>query len=646
MAFVLSDRVKESTSSPGTGTATLLGAATGYQSFSAGIGANNTTYYVIADQNNGANWEVGFGTIGAGGTTLARTTVLASSNSNSLVNFSTGTQDVWCDYPAKKAVYLDSSNNVSALGTVASGTWNGTAIGAIYGGTGGTSAQAGMNNLAGAVTSGSYLRGNGTNVVMSTIQATDVPTLNQNTTGTASNVTGVVAIANGGTGKTTATEAYANLIGYTTTATSVTAVTLTASSSYQQFFTGSVAQTVTLPVASTLSLGWAVEIVNNSSATMTVNSSGGNLVLSIGAGLTGTISCILNSGTTAASWHGEYSSFDNITGSGSVVFSTSPTLVTPILGTPQSGNFSTGTFTWPTFNQNTTGTASNVTGTVALANGGTGKTTAPAAMANLMGFTSTATAAGTTVLNNTSSVYQVFTGSTTQTITLPVTSTLQTGWYFHIVNNSTGTLTINSSGGNLVSTVIPNTTVMTSCIGTTLTTAADWEYGYTDFSNITGTGSVVMNTSPTLVTPALGTPASGNLANCTFPTLNQNTTGTASNVTGTVAVGNGGTGSTSLTANNVLLGNGTSALQVVAPSTSGNVLTSNGTTWTSATPTAITTSSTGWTATSTAPFFLNATTVSQNYTSPANYNLMSAGPVTINTGITVTIDTTGAWVIV
>ena len=112
MAFVLADRVKESTTSPGTGTATLNGAATGYQSFSAGIGANNTTYYTIADQS-GSNWEVGYGTVGSGGTTLARTTVLASSNSGSLVNFSSGTQDVWCDYPAKKAVYQDTNSNVS-----------------------------------------------------------------------------------------------------------------------------------------------------------------------------------------------------------------------------------------------------------------------------------------------------------------------------------------------------------------------------------------------------------------------------------------------------------------------------------------------------------------------------------------------------
>lgn len=85
------------------------------------------------------------------------------------------------------------------------------------GGSGQTTAQSAMNTFAGAVTSGSYLRGNGTNVVMSTIQAADVPTLNQNTTGTASNVTGTVAIANGGTGQTTASAAFNALSPVTTT---------------------------------------------------------------------------------------------------------------------------------------------------------------------------------------------------------------------------------------------------------------------------------------------------------------------------------------------------------------------------------------------------------------------------------------------
>lgn len=112
MTFRLVDRVRETAISPGTGTAVLAGAALGYQTFSAGVGANNTTYYVIADQS-GANWEVGYGTVGALGTTLARTTVLSSSNAGALVNFSSGTQDVWVDYPATKAVWLDINGDIS-----------------------------------------------------------------------------------------------------------------------------------------------------------------------------------------------------------------------------------------------------------------------------------------------------------------------------------------------------------------------------------------------------------------------------------------------------------------------------------------------------------------------------------------------------
>jgi hypothetical protein len=122
MAFILADRVKESCSSPGTGTATLLGASSGYRTFSAGVGANNTTYYVIADQS-GANWEVGLGTIGSGGTTLARTTVLSSSNSGSLVNFSSGTQDVFCDYTASGAI--TASNNPGTSGQVLTSSGSG-----------------------------------------------------------------------------------------------------------------------------------------------------------------------------------------------------------------------------------------------------------------------------------------------------------------------------------------------------------------------------------------------------------------------------------------------------------------------------------------------------------------------------------------
>jgi hypothetical protein len=144
-------------------------------------------------------------------------------------------------------------------------------------------------------------------------------------------------------------------------------------------------------------------------------------------------------------------------------------------------------------------------------------TNAPKSMARLMGYTSTVTSGTAYVLSNTSSYYQQFTGSTAQTITLPVTSTLITGWTFHLVNNnSAGNLTVNSSGGNLVITVPPNTTAMVTCIGTTLTTAADWESGITDFSTYTGTGNVVMSSSPILSSPVISTIT--NTGTLTLPT--------------------------------------------------------------------------------------------------------------------------------
>jgi hypothetical protein len=119
MPLIIADRVKETTSTTGTGTVTLLGASTGFQSFAA-IGNSNTTYYTIAGQI-GSEWEVGIGTYTTSGTTLARTTVLSSSNTGSLVNFSAGTKDVFVTYPAGKSVNLDASNNSSALGTPSSG---------------------------------------------------------------------------------------------------------------------------------------------------------------------------------------------------------------------------------------------------------------------------------------------------------------------------------------------------------------------------------------------------------------------------------------------------------------------------------------------------------------------------------------------
>ncbi len=108
MPLVLADRVRETSTTTGTGTLTLAGAAAGFQTFSSAIGNGNTCYYAVVFDSD---YEIGLGTVGAG--TLARTTVLQSSNSDALVNFPAGTKDVFVTYPADKAVFQDASGKVS-----------------------------------------------------------------------------------------------------------------------------------------------------------------------------------------------------------------------------------------------------------------------------------------------------------------------------------------------------------------------------------------------------------------------------------------------------------------------------------------------------------------------------------------------------
>jgi len=115
MAFVIKDRVKETTTTTGTGTLTLDGAATGFETFSGALGNTNTTYYAIASQNSG-DFEVGIGTVGAG--TLSRDTVISSSNSDALVNFTSGTKDVFVTLPASKTILLNDSDTVDLTGNL------------------------------------------------------------------------------------------------------------------------------------------------------------------------------------------------------------------------------------------------------------------------------------------------------------------------------------------------------------------------------------------------------------------------------------------------------------------------------------------------------------------------------------------------
>jgi hypothetical protein len=133
MALILGDRIKENTTTTGTGTIVLGGAQTGYQSFAV-IGNANTTYYTIADQT-GSTWEVGIGTYYSGNVSLARTTILSSSNAGAVANFTAGTKDVFVTYPSETSALggsgqaiIVNQTNATANYTIAANT-NGFSVG-------------------------------------------------------------------------------------------------------------------------------------------------------------------------------------------------------------------------------------------------------------------------------------------------------------------------------------------------------------------------------------------------------------------------------------------------------------------------------------------------------------------------------------
>ena len=161
MAFVLKDRVKETTTTTGEGTITLGGAATGFQTFASVLSNGDETYYCITD---GTNFEVGKGTFASSGTTLARDTVLESSNSGGKVDWGVGTRDVFITQPAEKAVFLDDSGNIIAA--------NGSALTALNasnlssGTVPNARLDAQLQDVAGlAVTNGNFIVGDGANFV-------------------------------------------------------------------------------------------------------------------------------------------------------------------------------------------------------------------------------------------------------------------------------------------------------------------------------------------------------------------------------------------------------------------------------------------------------------------------------------------------
>ena len=337
MALVVNDRVQQTGTANTTVSFTLSGSVTGYQSFSV-IGNGNTTFYGATDTTG--NWEVGIGTYATGGT-LTRTTILASSNSGSAVTFS-GTVNVFVTYPSEKSVNLDGSGNVSALGTIASGTWQGSTVGVAYGGTGVTTSS-GANSV--------VLRDANSNI-------------------TTNNV----------------------LNGYTNTTAAGTTTVLTAASSYYQKISGSTTQTFQLPVGITMALGQAFVFDNDSSGAVSIVDNASGAIDTVPAGGYSYIFCEDNS-TSAGSW-GKYAllpaSYDFSPTSanfGGAVISNTTYQGTAVA----SGYGGTGLTTFAAANNALYSTSSSAlaAGTLPIAAGGTAGTTAATAFNNLSPITTT-----------------------------------------------------------------------------------------------------------------------------------------------------------------------------------------------------------------------------------------------------------------
>jgi hypothetical protein len=388
MPLVLANRVQETGTANTTVSFTLTGAVPGFQSFST-IGNTNTTFYSATDTAGG--WEVGLGTYSTTGPTLTRTTVYASSNAGSAVTFS-GVVSIFVTYPSGRSVNLNELGNVSALGTVSSGTWQGSTVGVAYGGTGVTTSS-GPNSV--------VLRDANDNI--------SVNRLNQGLQNTA---------ASGGV------------------------TILTAASDFNQLLTGTGNHTFRLPDATTLTDTTAFQFNNAATGTLTIQNNatgvigtvttGGaaNAVLISNATVAGTWEIhgylpegvtwgtnALALGTTVISggtWQGGTiqsgyggTGLTTFAGANNALYSTSASALAAgtlpiaaggtgqttrqaamdaLAGAVTSGQYLRGDGTdvvmsaiqaadVPTLNQNTTGTAANVTGIVAVANGGTGTAT-------------------------------------------------------------------------------------------------------------------------------------------------------------------------------------------------------------------------------------------------------------------------------
>lgn len=654
MALVLKDRVKETTATSGTGTIVLLGAATGYQSFAV-IGNANQTYYAIAA---GSDWEVGIGTYYSGNTSLSRDTILASSNANAAVVLS-GTYDVFVTYPAEESVYLDggqlyangSSNvsfaaltaNLASINTVTltSGTISATpnaatdivnktyvdslvSSGVHYHLPVQYEVPASQGNLVAVYNQpngagngvGATLTNSGANAAFvadgNTVVLTD-RILVYNQSNAVQNGVYVVTVVGApdspGPGaqwvltRSDDTDSY----GFD----SPQALSEGSTFFVQGGSTGK-GETYTCNTPGTITFGTSnISFVQVSSAQIYSNGTG--LTLS------NTTFSISNTAVVAGSY-GDAGNVAVVTvnAQGQLTNATTAAIVIPSssvtgLGTMATQNADSVTITGGAINGTlignatpsngafTTLSASGVVSGVGFANYLNSPPTIGGVAANTGAFTSLSAA-------------------NTLTASANVVTSALTGFLY----------------GNNNSPVTASTTIPSSAI-TGFGTMANQNANDVAITGGAINGTIIGNATAAAITGTTITANTGFVGSgASLSALN------GSNISsGTIAVGVGGTGIGALDNNSVILGNGSSAVKFVAPGTAGNVLVSDGTTWTSNTA-----PSSGALAAGNSSIIINNTNITANANINAGQNGFSVGPVTTANGVTVTIASGQQWVVI
>jgi hypothetical protein len=558
MALVVKDRVQETSTTSGTGTLTLAGAVAGFQTFSSSIGNGNTTFYTIYD-NVAQTWEVGVGTVGAG--TLSRDTVLSNSlGTTAKISFAANAKSVFCTYPAEQSVNLDASNNVSPLGVISSGTWQGTTVGVAYGGTGVT-ASSGANSV----------------VLRDANQNINVNRVNQSNTNTT---------AAGGT------------------------TALTVASSYIHSLVGTGGQTYTLPDATTLTTGVAFIFNNLATGTLTIQDYATATIGTIASGGAGAV-FLTNNATVGGTWDLHAYLPEGVT-FGTNLFNLGSAVITGgtwnggTIGTAYGGTGLT-SFSAANYALYSTSSSALTAGTLPVAAGGTnvtsftangivygngtsalGATAAGATGEVLVGNTGSAPSWATvssSLVSSFSAGTTGFTPSTATTGAITLAGTLAT------TNGGTG-LTSFTSGGALYATSSSALTTGTLPIASGGTGQISASAAFNALSPITTTGDLILGNGTNSATrlpigtngyvlTSNGTTASWQASSggvSTFQTsLSGLTPSTATSgavtLAGTLGATSGGTGQSTYTTGDILYASATNTLSKLTAGTNGYVLT-------------------------------------------------------------------------